>query len=343
MQNGCSFFSFSPVIFLGNITAIAPFEYKIFPKKSKTILHIPTFILAIFNLCFYVLSFTYTVISDDYSNFIGKGIPNIYLYVELASVYAGCVTVSALTFFRFRNVDNLAIVFQYLNEIEKLFKNLDCAIDYKGLRRRFRIVVLSQTLIYVSYLSLASFVRGGFSSYERLPSIYVNFTASYHMATSRFMCASFVMLVRIFFHQLNIAVQKIFEVTNSRQPADDVMNNKHVYSKRFSNKLTDKDMLQKLDLIVKAYGKICDCSLLLDEYFSGINLSVMFLSFLITLFNTFSIMILFIGIFTTGLCISASQVCLHFMRCFGNISNLYILINMCNMCEREVRNYLNWF
>lgn len=344
MNNGSTFYAFSPLLFVGHVTGIAPFSFKIAPKKSKTELYIPTLSMAIFNLSLYICTFTYTIISDDIRKFTLEGTPKIYLFVEEVSVYAGCAIVVIMFFFRFRKKDNFAISFEYFNEIEELFKGLDCAIDYKRLRKEFVITVIMQTLMYVFYLTLISNVGEGFSSYERLPSIFVTFTPSYQIAIGRFICASFVDLIWLNLFQLNTAIRNLVHImTTSPRPADDIKDFKQIFTLiRFSNKLNDQDILQKLDSILKAYAKICDCSIILNTHYSEMKLSVIFLSFLFTLFNAFSAMILLIGNFSKGCHFPSSQIVLHFVRCSGNVVNLFILINICNMCEREVTSFFSY-
>lgn len=341
MQNGSMLNAFSPIVKAGHATGIIPFKYKICSKKSKTVLYIPTFSISVFILSLYIVTVTYTLILDDFRAFIGKGLPKIYLYIELASVYAGCASIGSMIFFRFRHMDNLAISFEYFNDIEELFKSLDCAIDYKRLNLRSMVIVLMQSVLYVSYLSVITYISDGFSSYARLPWIFVNFTPSYQIAIGRFICASFVHLIWLNLCQLNTAVEKLVHMTIARRTVDDYKRNKNIFNfRRFSNKFNDEEIVQKLDYILKTYAKICDCSIKLNEYYSGITFSIIFLSFLYTLFNTFSVMLCFIGIFAKGYDIPTSQVVLHLVRVAGNIVNLLVLIDMCNICEKEVHAYI---
>lgn len=341
MQNGSTFYAFLPLLYVGHVIGIAPFKFKIVPMKSKTFLYTPTFIVAIFNLSLYICTLSYTIISGDLRKMIMEGTPKIYLFVEELAVYAGLAIVISLLFFRFRKMDNLAATFEYFNEIEIFFKRLDCAIDYKKLRRRFTITVLMQILIYVSYLTLTWIVGGGFYTFKRLPSTFVNFTPSYQIALGRFVCASFIHLIWLNLFQLNTAIRKLVHMTISLRPSDNIKDFKQVFTlRRFSKKLNNQDFLQKLDLILRAYAKICDCSIILNSYYSGMNLSVIFLSFLFTLFNSFSAMILLIGNFSKGFNYPLSHIVLHLIKSIGNVINLFVLINICNMCEREVTTYI---
>lgn len=338
MQNGSTFYAFLPILYVGHVTGIAPFTFKIAPKKSKTSLYIPTLGVAILNLSLYVCTLIYTITSGDFIK--SKGTPKIFFLIEEVVVYAGCAVVSSMLFFRFQKINSLAVAFEYFNEIEELFKSLGLAIDYKKLRWRFLKHVLMQTLIYFSYFTLISNVGEEFGSYERLPSIFVHFIPSYQITLGRFICANFVHLIWLNLFQLNTAIRKLVHMAISRQSADDIKDFKKILTlRRYSKKLNDRDILPKLDLILMSYAKICDCSFILNAYYSGMILSIIFLSFLTVLFNTFIAMILLIVNFSKGRHFSSGQIFLHFIRCLGNVINLFVLIDICNMCEREVIIY----
>lgn len=335
MQNGSTFYAFSSIHNVGNILGIAPFKLKVAPKKSKTVLNYFSFSLSVFYTIVYIFSLAYIIITDEILKTYGNGVPGKFSYVEVANIYAGGVTVATLIYFRFTRYINLAISFEYFNEIEELFKVLGCAINYQKLKSKLTRTITSQTVGYLCYLTFIAYYDVDDLPAD-LPLLYVTSIPSYQIAVGRFICSRYIYIIWLTLCKLNKAIRNILTKQVSRE-TDNFKADEHIfYFGGTSKKATNGEVLQELDLIWKAYAIICDSSFVLDEYYSGAIFSIIFMSFINTLFGTFQLLYMFIAMWKGYGGIQYQNIVVRFVRIIGNSFNLFSIIDICTSCEKEV-------
>lgn len=340
MKNGSSFYAFSALHSVGHILGIAPFKLKVTPKKSTTALNRYSFSLSLFYTILYIFLLAYIIINDDILRIVGKGVPKKFLYVNVANIYVGSVTVVALLYFRFDRYANLGVSFKYFNEIEELLKILGCVINYQKLKSILTWAMASQSVAYLCYFTFIAYYSAANLPAD-LPLFCVKLIPSYQIAVGQFIFSRYIYLIWLNCYQLNKAIRNNVIRDVSRRTGIDFKADKQIfYFRRLSKKSTNGDVLQKLKLVCKAYAKICECSFVLEEYFSGAFFSIIFMSFINSLFGTFELMYIFIAISKGYRNIRYQSIAVRAVRILANSYNLYSIIDICTSCEKEVNYYI---
>lgn len=313
-----------PILILGRLSTIAPFNYNIFPGKSKTSLNLPAMILFIFFIISYFPSFTW------FGDFIpAKNMPEIYSYNEGFQSKAGCLLFICISIFRFVSCDNLANNFEILQRNEKILYNLGYTRNFKRLKFiLFRSCMIQQTsfMAFIIFITYNSF---DFNSWDGIPHIAASFIPSYQNAMSQYLCSNFIFLIWSNLKVLNKEILKIFVTIPKGKP-----DATKVY--RFLDFKSRQSVVEdKLDMIWKVYANLCKCSTLLSDYFSIMIFAIFSVSFLNSLFNAFYMVNIFMAV-SSGENIDSYILGMRLARFIGTTLNMFALISVCNYCEIEV-------
>lgn len=326
--------SMSPVLLLGRLSGIVPFDFTVVSGITKIVLSLPFLYLNIFRLAAFGCFFITLVLHPNVGK-VWKETSQVYYYAELTQIYAGFVTTVLLAIFKFMNSYKIGLNFTLFDEIDKLFEGLGFKLDYALLKMKLCLAVILQT-IYFGSCMLTTIQAGRTSvTLERCLTIVVIFTSCVTTCMGQFICSSFIYIVWLISNSLNKEIIKITESIRGYKIDADIKNNKRSFILEIIAKPGDCDLRGKIDIVWKIYAKICDCSINLNKYLSMITFSLISLSYVNTLFNAYYV----IYIIASGVQTYRFPYLLLFLRmlrCFVNGLNIFLFSYVCNFCEDEV-------
>lgn len=326
--------SMSPVLMLGRITGIVPFDFQVVSGITTSGLSLPYFYFNICRLIGFGCSFIALVLYPNVGK-AWKETSQVYYYAEFTQIYAGFVTTMLLVIFKFVNNYKIAINFTRFDEIDKLFEGLGFKIDYTLLKMKLFIAVILQTIYFGSCMLVV--IEAGLVSVtlERYLTMGVIFTCSAATCMGQFICSSFIYIIWLNINSLNKQIIKIHESCHGNPKDSNNTTNKRSVELECIAQAGDFDFRRKIDLIWKLYANICNCSINMDEYLSVITFALIASSFLNTLFNAYYV----VYIIATGVQEYRFPYVLLFLRmlrCFVNGVNIFLFAYVCNFCEDEV-------
>lgn len=326
--------SVSPILMLGRLTGMVPFEYQVVSGITTSVISLPWFCFNMFRLAGFSYSFLALILHPNVGK-VWKETSQVYYYAELTQIYAGFLTTVFLVVFKFVKSYKIATNFTLLDEMDKLFEGLGFKIDYTLLKMKMFIAVIVQ-MIYFASCILVTIQAGRVSiTLERCLTLGVIFTSSVTTCMGQFICSSLIYLVWLRINSLNKEIIKIKVSFRSNQKDADVENNKISVRLECIAKPGDSNFRGKIDIIWKVYAKICNCSHNLNDYLSIITFTLITLSFINTMFNAYYV----IYIIATGVQTYRFPYLLLFLRmvrCFVNGLNIFWFAYICNFCEDEV-------
>lgn len=312
-----------PILFLGLFSTIAPFNFHLFPGKSKTSLNIPSMFVFTFFILSYIPSF---IIFGDFVP--APNMPAIYSYNEGVQSRAGLLLFICLSVFRFVSRDNLATNFEILQRNEMIFYNLGYKRNFEGLNLMLLRNCVIYQLLFVAYIIFITYFSFNFDSWDGIPQIVLTFIPAYLIATSQFICSNLFYLIFSNFKILNNEILEIF-ITIPRGKPDVTKVYKLLDFKSRQSLVEDK-----LDMIWKAYTNLCKCSYLLSDYFSILIFAIFSISILNSLFNAFYMVYICMAV-SRGENVDSNIFVMRFVRFTGASINMFALISVCSYCEVE--------
>lgn len=332
LKSNSLFDAMFPVLSLSSIVGITPFDIVVKTGQSKTLLSIPLMIVNISCMIIYMYC-TISIVLLANVGFIYHH-AKIFIYTEVSQIYASLLTMTAIHILKFFNRDNFANHFEIAEKLREIFHNLGRRRIYTNLKLKFYIASTLQIAFCAFLLGLNLTGAANLQPDERFPVIVVMVWPSYTIAIAQIITSSFVHSTKINIQILNEEICKIQSIP--RIPTLSITSIQLYPKKRISLSLqtTNHEVIEKLDLIWKAYVNICKMSSNLNDYFCWLILAFLFLSFINTLFNVFY----FLCILAYSTKLYAHLNIVYFIRatkCLVNAVNMFFLSVVVNTCETE--------
>lgn len=334
LKSSSMFDAMFPVLSLGSIMGITPFKLMIKPGQSKMLLSIPYSILNILHLFIFFYCYIYVIVFETIS-FIYNNAP-LFKYTEMSQIYIGFLTMTAIHVLKFFNRDNLANHFEFAETLREIFHNLGTKRIYTHLKLKLYIAVVLQFALCAFLLGLNIMGAARLRPHERFPVLVVVVWPTCVIAMAQFITSSFIYCTKTNLLTLNGEICKIQSKPHGIPAVPTTSIQLYPKTKISLPLQTMKhDVLEKLDLIWKAYVRICEMSNNLNDYFYWMILAILVLSFINTLFNVFYF--LCILAYANKRFLHMYEIyCIRLAKCLVNAVNMYFLSVMCNVCETEV-------
>lgn len=325
----------SPVLALGHVSGITPFEFHISPGKSKTVLSFRYNVFNVISIVIFIISSIIVIKQDDMS-WMEESYPKIFLYSEVIQDTFGAVWFSIIMMTRYINREKLAIYLEFLYDLEKALEEMGCEINYLVVKRNISIAVTLQLFQGFGLMGFIIYLNPILKGFRETPYFFIKYFPIYDIKLTQFIFSLFVYLCFKGLDALNKEIPKI-QVINDIPIKDTRL---HFISDLKQIKVQPKEilMLGKLDLLCKVYAKICDCTFMLDKYFSLSIFAVLAGSSLGVLFNAFYIMSI-VADTMQGSNFDWNNITISLAEALLNSINIITVIYVCNRCEQEVSSH----
>lgn len=326
----------SPVHSLESIMGMNPFKFTMISGKPETLFSIPFSILTIWLLSVYYYSVV-QVVQIGHLKRLGK----MYMYSELGQIYVGFLTITLINILKYLKRNYFISYFEIAEKLSNSFMGLGNQKNYRSLSIKFFIASILQFVFCISLLLLSYVATRTLPVYDRLPAIITLWWPSCTIAMTQFIASSFFHITWLNLHMLNEEISKLLQMPPLIFPVTVNSNNLNGKIKQslLLQRTKPKNLLEKLDLIWKAYSQICTNGNNLEKDFCFTLLLAVALSFMNTLFNAFyaSRNISVIHKFTQlyGILL------LRLTKCLMNTIYMLLLATRCNDCEKEVSLLVN--
>lgn len=318
----------SPLLEFGRLTSITPFKYRIESGKSKTVLQKITFLSSLIFVSFYLICAYFVMIKGDFFSESKESITKVFAFSKKVECYLGFFVLLCIIVMRYRKVKNWANNINYLKSIDTLFEKLGLRRDYKQLKKRILLLVLSQQVYCAIYMAFTIYtIIPFFDGITRIALSIVKYGTTFHIIGTRFIISSYTYLVFFNLHSLN---EEISKIKNMKANFVKISKNGNILC--IKRKCL---IIKKLDLIWKTYSEICESSCVLEDSYCITTFAIMSWSFVSALLNTFYVMIFLVKLYD-GNEMPWKMLLLALVQCWVNGFNLFSMIQVCDKCENEV-------
>lgn len=323
-----------PVLVLGRVSGITPFDFHISSGKSKTILIYRYNVLNIISIVAFFISSIIVTIQD--MSWMVEDYPKIFLYSEIIQDVFGGVWFSVLMITRYLKRDKLANYFQFLYDSEKFLEEIGCEINYLALKRNISIAVILQLIEGFCLIGFIAYLNPILNGIGETPYFFIKYIPISEIKLTQFIFTLLVYLIYKAFNVLNQVIPKI-KLINVIPVKNTIL---HLLSdlKQINVKQKEIIILEKLELFCKVYVKLCDCSFMLGEYFSLAIFAILAGSSMGVLFNAFYIMTS-VADTMQGVPMNWDNLTISLTESLLNSVNIISVIYVCNRCEQEVSYY----
>lgn len=325
----------SPVLSLEGFMGLTPFKISSNSGKPKTLFSISYTIINVLLLGFYFYCIILVFNLGEISFVLKRSA--VFVYSEMFQFYLGFLAVALIHVLKYINKNYLAIHFEITERLSEILENLGLRLNHGRLKVNFFFASILQFIFCISLLGITILSAQSFQDRERLPVLIAMFWPSFTISMAQFMSTYFVYIMWLNLRMLNELISKVFIIPHLIS-SDTATSNKYYNSENKysfdSSTSKQNNVLEKLDIIWKAYANICKNANILDDYFCLILLAVITPSFINTLFNLFYSYFAIFHAFNSNYLYK--HIILRVSKCLINAINMCMLAMICNVCEDKV-------
>lgn len=312
---------------------MTPFKLTMSSGKAKILFSVHYSIISVLLISIYYCSFAIVIHYKQLYFLLNFG--KTFKYTELSQIYLGLVTITVVHIMKYTHRDCLATHFEIAEQLCEIFDKLGSPVEYASLKIRFLFASSMQIVISAILLGISFMAAFKLSEEQFLPVVIVMVFPSYTIAFAQFMGTSLIYFTWTILQTLNEEVNKLLMMRSDNPPIAESLNIYIRTKKSVFPQIKKCQFLLKLNLIWKAYALICKNRNNINAYFAWTILPIVALTFINILFNIFN------SVFMISLLLKGreSLYYIYFFRsvkCVVNVTNMFLLIIVCNICEKEV-------